>query len=84
MRGVFVGGAVDGFSRWKGLDRRAVNLHHPSLRAERSNPDCGTVGLLRSARNDDSDVMQRVLVHKAVHIVRSCSARHTRLKPLSC
>jgi hypothetical protein len=49
------------------LERRAINLHHPSLRAKRGNPDSGAAGLPRFARNDDS-----YLLHCALKSSCSC------------
>jgi hypothetical protein len=43
------------------LEHLALNLHHPSLRAKRGNPDSGAAGLPRFARNDDAHLLHCAL-----------------------
>jgi hypothetical protein len=45
------------------LEHFALNLHHPSLRAKRGNPDSDAAGLPRFARNDDSHLLHCALDH---------------------
>jgi hypothetical protein len=43
------------------LEHLALNLHHPSLRAERGNLDSGAAGLPRFVRNDDPHLLHCAL-----------------------
>ncbi len=43
------------------LAHLALNLHYPSLRAKRGNPDSGAAGLPRFARKDDSFLLHCAL-----------------------